>query len=234
MITRIPCNKCGSEILPTTAEATGGICMACKQGIRRGAVDRHGRSIEKQELRTEKANLQVIEDRLASLQRKAAQLCDLQVDDHLENCPFASARNSKERAELVIDLYDGIDGLEESVGHNVDPMVLLIQLSGIRSRMPSEMQSELNWRGYVDMYDDEVRQLGACDRRSTELCEIMRRFMRCEISPLMTSYWREFEQHGKEAEGNARALEEPSKKENIVVFTGCAVFTVFILYLLLR
>ena len=110
--------------------------MACKQGIRRGAVDRHGRSIEKQELRTEKANLQVIEDRLASLQRKAEQLCDLQVDDHLENCPFASARNSKERAELVIDLYDGIDGLEESVGHNVDPMVLLIQLSGIRSRLP--------------------------------------------------------------------------------------------------
>jgi hypothetical protein len=53
MITRIPCDKCGAEILPTTAVATGGICMACKQGIRRGKVDRHGRSIEEQKPRTE-------------------------------------------------------------------------------------------------------------------------------------------------------------------------------------
>ena len=48
MITRIPCNTCGAEILPATAEATGGVCMACKQGIRRGPVDRHGLPIENQ------------------------------------------------------------------------------------------------------------------------------------------------------------------------------------------
>jgi hypothetical protein len=33
-MSKIPCDKCGALILPTTAEATGGICMACKQGIR--------------------------------------------------------------------------------------------------------------------------------------------------------------------------------------------------------
>lgn len=32
---RVPCRECGAEILPATAEATGGICMACKQGIRK-------------------------------------------------------------------------------------------------------------------------------------------------------------------------------------------------------
>jgi DNA-directed RNA polymerase subunit M/transcription elongation factor TFIIS len=31
---KIPCEKCGALILPTTAESTGGVCMACKQGIR--------------------------------------------------------------------------------------------------------------------------------------------------------------------------------------------------------
>lgn len=46
MVTRVPCKSCGAEILPVTAEATGGICMACKQGIRRGPVDRNDRLIE--------------------------------------------------------------------------------------------------------------------------------------------------------------------------------------------
>jgi hypothetical protein len=32
---KIPCNECGALILPATAESTGGICMACKQGIRK-------------------------------------------------------------------------------------------------------------------------------------------------------------------------------------------------------
>lgn len=31
---KIPCNTCGALILPTTDESTGGVCMACKQGIR--------------------------------------------------------------------------------------------------------------------------------------------------------------------------------------------------------
>lgn len=31
---KIPCKDCGALILPVTAENTGGICMACKQGIR--------------------------------------------------------------------------------------------------------------------------------------------------------------------------------------------------------
>lgn len=31
---KLPCTECGALILPTTAESTGGICMACKQGIR--------------------------------------------------------------------------------------------------------------------------------------------------------------------------------------------------------
>ena len=35
MTTRVPCKECGAEILPSTAEVTGGICMACKQGIRK-------------------------------------------------------------------------------------------------------------------------------------------------------------------------------------------------------
>lgn len=48
MITRVPCQTCGAEILPATAQATGGICMACKQGIRRGPVDRQGRPTEDQ------------------------------------------------------------------------------------------------------------------------------------------------------------------------------------------
>jgi hypothetical protein len=52
MITRISCETCGADILPATAEATGGICMACKQGIRRGPVDRHGRPLEVQEPQT--------------------------------------------------------------------------------------------------------------------------------------------------------------------------------------
>jgi len=34
MIIRVPCNTCGAEILEATAKATGGICMACKQGLR--------------------------------------------------------------------------------------------------------------------------------------------------------------------------------------------------------
>ncbi|MCA1196685.1 DMP19 family protein [Sphingomonas sp. R647] len=32
---KLPCNDCGTLILPTTAESTGGVCMACKQGIRK-------------------------------------------------------------------------------------------------------------------------------------------------------------------------------------------------------
>ena len=35
MTQRVPCRECGAEILPATAEATGGVCMACKQGIRK-------------------------------------------------------------------------------------------------------------------------------------------------------------------------------------------------------
>jgi hypothetical protein len=35
MIERVPCSECGAEILPVTAAATGGVCMACKQGIRK-------------------------------------------------------------------------------------------------------------------------------------------------------------------------------------------------------
>lgn len=31
---KIPCKQCNEMILPTTAKKTGGICMACKQGIR--------------------------------------------------------------------------------------------------------------------------------------------------------------------------------------------------------
>lgn len=34
MTERVPCHECGATILPTTAAATGGVCMACKQGIR--------------------------------------------------------------------------------------------------------------------------------------------------------------------------------------------------------
>jgi len=35
MTQRVPCKKCGAEILPATAKATGGVCMACKNGIRK-------------------------------------------------------------------------------------------------------------------------------------------------------------------------------------------------------
>lgn len=31
---KIPCTQCGALILPATATKTGGLCMACKQGIR--------------------------------------------------------------------------------------------------------------------------------------------------------------------------------------------------------
>lgn len=34
MTDKIPCKECKELILPTTAKKTGGICMACKQGIR--------------------------------------------------------------------------------------------------------------------------------------------------------------------------------------------------------
>lgn len=34
MTDKIPCKECNELILPKTAERTGGICMACKQGIR--------------------------------------------------------------------------------------------------------------------------------------------------------------------------------------------------------
>lgn len=33
-MTKVACNQCGALILPRTAAETGGICMACKQGIR--------------------------------------------------------------------------------------------------------------------------------------------------------------------------------------------------------
>ena len=32
---KLPCKECGALILPTTFEITGGVCMACKNGIRR-------------------------------------------------------------------------------------------------------------------------------------------------------------------------------------------------------
>ena len=34
LMSKVPCRECGAMILPATAESTGGICMACKQGIR--------------------------------------------------------------------------------------------------------------------------------------------------------------------------------------------------------
>lgn len=34
MTDKVPCSKCDALILPSTAERTGGVCMACKQGIR--------------------------------------------------------------------------------------------------------------------------------------------------------------------------------------------------------
>lgn len=34
MSAKVPCSKCGAMILPATAEATGGVCMPCKQGNR--------------------------------------------------------------------------------------------------------------------------------------------------------------------------------------------------------
>jgi hypothetical protein len=33
-MTKVPCIKCGAEILPSTAEETGGLCMPCKNGYR--------------------------------------------------------------------------------------------------------------------------------------------------------------------------------------------------------
>ncbi len=36
MSNRLPCKQCGASILAATAERTGGLCMACKQGIRQG------------------------------------------------------------------------------------------------------------------------------------------------------------------------------------------------------
>lgn len=35
MSERVPCRECGAEILPATAAATGGVCMACKKGFRK-------------------------------------------------------------------------------------------------------------------------------------------------------------------------------------------------------
>lgn len=32
MTEKLPCNKCGVEILPDTFERTGGMCMPCSQG----------------------------------------------------------------------------------------------------------------------------------------------------------------------------------------------------------
>jgi Domain of unknown function (DUF4375) len=34
-VIKVACPECGAMILPTTAENTGGLCMACKQGIRK-------------------------------------------------------------------------------------------------------------------------------------------------------------------------------------------------------
>ncbi len=38
MTDKIPCKDCNELILPATAKKTGGVCMACKQGIR-GAIE---------------------------------------------------------------------------------------------------------------------------------------------------------------------------------------------------
>ena len=32
---KVPCTECGALILPATASETGGVCMACKRGIRK-------------------------------------------------------------------------------------------------------------------------------------------------------------------------------------------------------
>ncbi len=34
MVQKVPCQKCGALILPTTAESTGGLCIPCQQGTR--------------------------------------------------------------------------------------------------------------------------------------------------------------------------------------------------------
>jgi hypothetical protein len=34
MSDKLPCEKCGAMILPTTAQSTGGLCMPCKKGFR--------------------------------------------------------------------------------------------------------------------------------------------------------------------------------------------------------
>jgi hypothetical protein len=39
MSVRVSCRQCGASILPATAERTGGLCMACKQGIRQAIDD---------------------------------------------------------------------------------------------------------------------------------------------------------------------------------------------------
>lgn len=39
-IQRIPCTKCGAMILPTTASATGGLCMPCRNAELRPPVTR--------------------------------------------------------------------------------------------------------------------------------------------------------------------------------------------------
>ena len=43
MTTQVLCKQCGVPILPATSERTGGLCMACKQGIRKSieASKRH-------------------------------------------------------------------------------------------------------------------------------------------------------------------------------------------------
>jgi hypothetical protein len=47
MSARVPCKQCGASILPATAERNGGLCMACKQGIRQ-SVEASKRYYEEQ------------------------------------------------------------------------------------------------------------------------------------------------------------------------------------------
>ncbi len=47
MSERVPCKECGATILPSTAAATGGVCMACKQGIRQN-IERSKKFYEEQ------------------------------------------------------------------------------------------------------------------------------------------------------------------------------------------
>ena len=39
MSSRVACRECGASILTATADRTGGLCMACKQGIRKNIED---------------------------------------------------------------------------------------------------------------------------------------------------------------------------------------------------